>query len=98
MQIRNREDTEVSDEIIEKVLASIAKIKSISPENIRLDSTFEELKMDSLAGLDLFFELEEIFDLTIPDETARSLRTVRDITEEIEKLLADRNTPLPALN
>jgi acyl carrier protein len=88
----------VSDEIIEKILASIAKIKSIAPENIRLDSTFEELKMDSLAGLDLFFDLEEIFDLTIPDERARSLRTVRDVAGEIEKLLADRNTPVPIQN
>jgi acyl carrier protein len=98
MQIPSREGTKVSDEIIEKVLASIAKIKSISPENIRLDSTFEELKMDSLAGLDLFFDLEEIFDLTIPDETARSLRTVRGIVEEIEKLLANQRASLSTQN
>lgn len=83
------------DDIIEKVLTSIAKIKGITPEKISLDSTFEELKMDSLDGLDLFFELEETFDLTIPDERARSLRTVRGIVEEIEKLLIDRNSPLP---
>ena len=80
--------------IIGKVLASIAKIKGIAPGDIGLDSTFEELKMDSLDGLDLFFELEEAFDLTISDERARSLRTVRNIVEEIEKLLSDRNAEL----
>jgi acyl carrier protein len=92
------EEYQLSDEIIEKVRAYIAKLKSISPEKISLDSTFEELKMNSLSGLDLFFELEEIFDLTIPDEAARSLRTVGDIVGEIEKLLADRNTPVPIQN
>jgi acyl carrier protein len=37
--------------------SATAKLKSIPPEKINLDSTFEELKMDSLSGLDLFFEL-----------------------------------------
>ena len=92
------EGNRLSDEILGKVLASIAKIKEIAPENISLDSTFEELKMDSLDGLDLFFELEETFDLTIPDERARSLRTVRHIVEEIEKLLSDRGTAIPVQN
>jgi len=81
----------LSKEIIEKVIESIAKVKNIAPDTVRLDSTFEELKMDSLDGLDVFFELEEAFDLTIPDDRVRSLRTVRNIVEEIDKLLFERN-------
>jgi acyl carrier protein len=86
------EDTRLSDEITGIVVASIAEAKKIALESVRLDSTFEELRMDSLDGLDLFFRLEEAFDLTIPDDRARSLRTVRDIVEEIEKLLSERET------
>jgi acyl carrier protein len=85
----------VSDEITGLVVASIARIKGIAPETIRLDSAFEDLKMDSLDGLDLFFELEEAFDLTITDERARSLRTVRDIVGEIEKLRSEQNAGSP---
>ena len=81
----------MSDEITGIVIASIAKIKEIAPETIKLDSSFEDLKMDSLDGLDLFFQLEEAFDLTITDERARSLRTVLDIVKEIEKLQLERN-------
>ena len=81
----------MSKEIIEKVIASIAKVKNIAPDTIALDSTFEELKMDSLDGLDVFFDLEEALDLTIPDDRARSLRTVRNVVEEIDKLLLERN-------
>lgn len=83
------------DDIVAKVIASIGEVKKIAPESIRLDSTFEELKMDSLDGLDLFFRLEEEFDLTIPDARARSLRTVRDIVEELGKLLSERETNSP---
>jgi acyl carrier protein len=86
------ENDKLSNEIFGKVAASIAKTKGLNPENVELDSTFEQLKMDSLDGLDLFFELEEAFDLTIPDDRARSLRTVRNVVEEIEKLLSERNT------
>lgn len=85
------EGNRLSKEIIETVIASIAKVKNIAPITVGLDSTFEELKMDSLDGLDVFFELEETFDLTIPDDRIRSLRTVRNIVEEIEKLLFERN-------
>ncbi len=82
----------MSDIIINRVIALIAKTKKIDPEKITLDSTFEELRMDSLDGLDLFFELEEAFDLSIPDDRARSLRSVRSVVEELERLLPDRNT------
>ena len=77
----------MSEKTIGTVFAAIAKVKKINPETIRLDSTFEELKMDSLDGLDVFFELEEEFDLTIPDDRARSFRSVIDIVEEIQKQL-----------
>jgi len=91
MQSQKMEGNRLSKEIIEKVIESIAKVKNIAPDTVRLDSTFEELKMDSLDGLDVFFELEEAFDLTIPDDRVRSLRTVRNIVEEIDKLLFERN-------
>ncbi len=85
----------------QKVIALVAKTKNINPESITLESTFEELKMDSLDGLDLFFELEEAFDLTIPDEQARSLRSVRSVVEKIDSLRANQEpsgTGLPAQN
>ncbi len=83
----------MSVQIFEKVAAAIAEVKRIDPESIRMDSTFEELRMDSLDGLDLCFKLEEAYDLTIPDDQARSLRSVRNAVEEIEKLLLERTPP-----
>ncbi len=86
----------MSNDIIAKVVASIAQLKNIAPDAVKLDSTLEELKMDSLDGLDLFFRLEEVFDLSIPDDRARSLRSVRSVVEEIEKLISERQLNSPA--
>ncbi len=82
------------DTVMQKVIALIAKSKKIAPETITADSNLEELKMDSLDGLNLCFELEEAFDLSIPDDRARSFRSVGQIVEEIERLLSDRKAAL----
>ncbi len=80
----------MSDAIDQKVIAAIAKMKKIPPETVTLDSTLEELKIDSLDGLNLFFELEEAFDMSIPDEKARTMKTVRQVVEELERILAEK--------
>jgi acyl carrier protein len=73
----------VSNEIFDTVAILIANIKRISPDRVTPDSTLEELKMDSLDGLDLLLELEDAFHLKFPDERARAIHTVREIVEEI---------------
>ncbi len=87
---QDMEDNRLSEEVIQTVIASIARVKKIEPGTVQLDSTFEDLRMDSLDGLDLFFELEEAFDITIPDNRARSIRTVGCIVDEIQRLLVER--------
>ena len=81
----------MSEAVAQKVISAIAKMKKIPPETITMDSTLDELKIDSLDGLNLFFELEEAFDMTISDEQARAMRSVGQVVQEIQRLLADRN-------
>ena len=76
------------DSVAEKVIAIIAKAKKIPAESVSIDSTFEELKIDSLDGLNVFFEIEEAFDLSIPDEKARGMRSVREVVEALDQLLS----------
>jgi acyl carrier protein len=70
-----------------KVIAVIAKSQRIPPETITLNSTFEELKIDSLDGINIVFALESEFGIEIPDEGAQNLRSVRETVEGIAKLL-----------
>ncbi len=76
------------DELIARVAGVIAKTQHIPPETVTIESTFEELKIDSLDGINILFALESEFDVDIPDDAARQIRTVRQMVEGIEKLLA----------
>jgi len=65
----------------------IADTQRIPLDTIKPDSTFEELKIDSLDGINILFGLENEFNINIPDDSARGLRTVRDMAEGVEKLV-----------
>jgi acyl carrier protein len=71
-----------------KVIAVIAKAQRIPAETITLDSTFEELKIDSLDGINIVFAIENEFGIDIPDEGAQNLRSVRETVDGVAKLLA----------
>jgi len=70
------------------VIAVIARMQKIPVDSINLDQSFEDLKIDSLDGINLMFEIENEFGIEIPDEEAKQIGSVRQMTEGIEKLLA----------
>jgi acyl carrier protein len=79
-------------DLTEKVIAEIASVKRIPTERINVDSTFEELAIDSLDATNLLFALEEEFSVSIPDAEARSIRNVRGAVEQVQRLLAAKAT------
>ncbi len=80
----------MSDDLKARVLKVIAKTQRIPPETVSMDSTFEELKIDSLDGINLIFALESEFNVDIPDEDARSIKSVRQMAEGIAQLVAQK--------
>ena len=77
----------MSDPLAEKVMSLIAGIKRIPREQVTLDSSFEELGMDSLDNMNLLFEVESAFNISISDEEARSIRNVSQVVEGVRKLV-----------
>ncbi len=84
-------ERELPEDLIARVTGVIAKTQKIPPESVTIDKSFEELKIDSLDGINILFALEEEFKLDIPDEGANKIRSVREMAEGIEKLLAMKN-------
>jgi acyl carrier protein len=78
----------MSDELSQKVLNVIANTQRIPIEKVSVDSSFEELGIDSMDGVNILFALENEFNITIPDEAAKQIRNVRQMIEGVEKLLA----------
>jgi len=69
----------------EQVITIIADQQRIPRECVSLDSTFEELGVDSLTGIVILSALEEALNITLPDEVAREIRTVRETVERLEQ-------------
>jgi acyl carrier protein len=64
-------------------------------EDISLDSTFEELKIDSLDAINIIFALEDRFRIDIPDEAVQHMRSVRESVAGVSKLLAQKQAAVP---
>lgn len=77
----------MNSDIAEKTISAIAEFKEIDKETISVDTKLEELEMDSLDALNLVFELEEEFNISIPDEQAFEMKTVGEMVSGIEKLI-----------
>lgn len=82
---------ELTEDLEARVIKVIAKTQRIPIETVSIDSTFEELKIDSLDGINLIFALESEFNVDIPDEEARTIRSVRQMAEGIAQLLAHKS-------
>ena len=79
---------ELTEDLQSRVIKVIAKTQRIPLETVSIDSTFEQLKIDSLDGINLIFALESEFNVDIPDDDARAIRSVRQMAEGIAQLLA----------
>jgi acyl carrier protein len=78
----------MSDAVAEKVISTLASVKRIPADAIKLDTNLQDLGIDSLDVFTLLFELENAFKISIPDDDVRSLRTVNDVVEGIKKIIA----------
>lgn len=81
----------MQDELTKKVISTMAATQHIAEEKITIDSTFQELGIDSLDGINILFALESAFDISIPDEKAKEIRTVREMVDGV-RLLVDAKT------
>jgi acyl carrier protein len=73
------------------IIDIIAKTCSIERERITLDSTLKDLDVHSLDAVQVLFEIEDRFNITVPErEDQYSAGTVRDLIEGVDKLLAEK--------
>lgn len=90
--MKSMADSSVTD----RVVRVFAEFKKVDKSEITLDTTFDELGFDSLDGLNLIFELEEEFDIVVPDDKVQSMKSVSDAVAGIEALLAEKQAAASA--
>ena len=72
-----------------KVFDLVAERATVSASEISLDSTFDELGIDSLAALSIALDVEAEFGLEISNEEVFSLRTVGDVVAGIRQRIGN---------
>jgi acyl carrier protein len=80
------------DAVAGKVFEIIAKQKRISPDQVTIDSTFQELGLDSLDAVNILFEVEGEFNISISDEQARLIKNVRQMVEGVSSLVVQKQS------
>jgi acyl carrier protein len=76
------------------IIDIIAKTCSIDRERISLDASLKDLDVHSLDAVQVLFEIEDRFNISVPERDDRySAGTVRDLVEGVERLIAAK-TPV----
>ncbi len=74
-----------TQEIETKVIEIVSKQLGVAKEKITRESSFvNDLGADSLDTVELVMEIEDAFDLSIPDDAAEKIQTVGDAIKYIE--------------
>lgn len=69
--------------------------KQFGGESDLIDETapVDKLGIDSLGFLEFLFELEDHFDISIPQESVVNVRTLRELAGVIDSLVAAKQAP-----
>ena len=75
----------------ERVIDIVCENLGVNKEQVTRQTSFiEDIGADSLDIVELVMELEEEFEITIPDEQAEKIKTVGEAIEYIERELAKK--------
>jgi acyl carrier protein len=75
----------------ERVIELVCENLGVNKEQVTRSSSFiEDMGADSLDIVELVMELEEEFEITIPDDQAEKIKTVGEAIEYIERELAKK--------
>ncbi len=74
-----------------KIKEIICEQLSVSPEDVVDEASFvEDLGADSLDLVEMIMALEEAFDISIADEDAEKIKTVKDAWDFVDAQLAGK--------
>lgn len=79
------------DEIAQECMLALAQAKGLPAETVAPEKTLDELGLDSLDRVSLTFDLEEKYNVEIPESRLASVRTVGDLITEIHAALAKKS-------
>ena len=79
------------EQLAQKLITLISETQEIPLERLSLDGSFEESGLTSLNALSIVFEIENEFGVTIADEQALKITSIRQVVELLQSLLEEKD-------
>jgi acyl carrier protein len=76
----------MAQDIENAVITAILRQKRLDAATITRDSVLSELGITSLDAITIVYDIEEQFDIEVPNETLEGLNTVGDIVDSLVTL------------
>jgi acyl carrier protein len=84
-------------QVQETIFGIIAKEAGIDIGKITLDSTLKDLEIQSLDAVQIIFEIEDHYKITLPDRDPNfDTESVKGLVDAVERLLAEKNAAAPS--
>lgn len=77
--------------IEEKVIEIITREQHLEPGIVKPESSFTELGIDSLDGVNILFALEQEFKIDIPDSIAQNMRSVSQVVDALTRVIEGKD-------
>ncbi len=77
----------MSETIFKKIAEILSAKKGVNQEEIKIESSFEELGLDSLDAVELISDLEDEFQVTIPNVELQNIKTIQQAVDGLQKAM-----------
>jgi acyl carrier protein len=77
----------MNQNLVDAVIMAIAKQKGLDASGIGLNSSLPELGVNSLDAISIVYDIEDRFDIEVPNEMLADLESVRDIVDKLSTLI-----------
>ncbi len=78
------------DEIFNEIRCALVELFEIASEDVTMDAKlYQQLELDSIDAIDLVVHLQKLTGKKIKPEEFKSVRTVADVVDAVERLLAE---------
>ena len=77
--------------IEQKVVEIITREQHLQPGVVKSNSTFAELGIDSLDGVNILFAVEQEFKIDIPDSIAQNMKGVAQVVDALTRVIEGKD-------
>lgn len=77
----------MTQDLVNAVIMAISKQKGLDSSRIDMDSSLLELGVNSLDAISIVYDIEDRFEVEVPNEMLADLESVRDIVNKLSTLI-----------